>query len=481
MFKFNSETLLTGQIKQKLADFNLPRYRVYTKEQEAYANLNNGKETDIVPTLYTNEYPSYANKAEVLYETQILYAPYIKDNIIQEYIKLGENNYEWRPHHFNLPNHDKVHKYNDSTSSNVEPYLYGVKKLNYTKTLQIKNNIYDSYTHEYLGDYLRFQRDYNGINLMSLYNCYSNRTADDLEFKFTTINGTLTEFNTKNTGYKILMIPVKLFKQYTIALQCESVVEVCCGMYSVYQDKRAKFVALPGMTYEFYNNIQFISPVLFDKLSYDYLLAEGGEQLISNIAQNEDNLKLFIKIPSSAKTSIVVLEGDYRGFNQSHLSINNSKLTRVTNHTLVTYENVSKLAPEDLISPLQLLQMNTGESYPFSDRLIEYLVDNMVLPTDEIPDNIKRIKTVVGLNIESDAELAGKLSANETWSAILTPLLYNQMVNEHNTFELNRDILGYCDKATEKYYKFHSKNANETVTISNVDIYESEDNVHEWQ
>ena len=94
MFKFNSETLLTGQIKQKLADFNLPKYRVYTKEQEAYANLNNGKETDIVPTLYTNEYPSYANKAEVLYETQILYAPYIKDNIIQEYIKLGENNYE---------------------------------------------------------------------------------------------------------------------------------------------------------------------------------------------------------------------------------------------------------------------------------------------------------------------------------------------------------------------------------------------------
>lgn len=48
----------------------------------------------------------------------------------------------------------------------------------------VRNSRYDAYTHEYLGDYLRFQRDYNKLNLMPLYNCFSNRICDDLQLNF---------------------------------------------------------------------------------------------------------------------------------------------------------------------------------------------------------------------------------------------------------------------------------------------------------
>lgn len=662
MLKFNNDNIITGYIKQLLAEFNLPKYRVYPAKQfnqETLERINflrehtriipNVKVTgtisanpdsekqeylsfllerielgdpdvNILPSIHRTDLPKYSHgDCQEKYPENIFYAPYIKDGLIQEFV-----NGEWKncrtkgiieansakPHH----GQQMLPKY----------YTYNTPELNYTKNLNIKNSIYDSYTHEYLGDYLRFQRDYNHINLMPLYNCFSNRDCEHLDLSVEIIpgiSGYTAEFKTSE-DYKIYMIPVKLFQNYTIAIDCEGAVEMCCGFYDKYQHKdtadsvlTASIAHLAQQTYTCYNSLQFATPVLFDKLFKIKALliaklGEDAEKYLRKIASLEDSLKLFIKIPRATKSSITVLEGNYINFNNRApislklkpieeggpdslpMEVKNKKLqdfftknpqtwraiTTLFNYLIKPFAqlieeekynpsitrtaverakeiidgfpqeginfykgneilptinkfgiNISELenlayiiySDEDrisentalreitnatvskplryiaknnvvinfeagtteqldltnkLISPLQLLRTNTGISYPFADRLIEYLVGNTITPIDDITDNISRAKSVAKANVNfSNIDL----TTPGLWTSALQLIFYNYMVEHYNSHDVMHDILGYVDKEVESLYqaetsKTYDINGNEIkegTTISQINIY----------
>lgn len=312
MRKFNTSDLLTGYIKQLLHNFNLPKVKVYTEQHRQYMLQymlkNEGKEIinkespEILGTLKASSDNTMQN---------VRYFPYIKDGEIQEYI-----NNEWK----NVGDRGNIKVFRN--------YVYGEKILNYTKNLKINSNVYDSYTHEYLGDYLRFHRDFLNLDLMPLYNCFSNRSCDKLKLKWSLLNETNVVFDTTDTNFKIYMIPVKLFKKYTIAIDSEYPIEMCCGIYGDYQDTREKFSNIPRLTYKRVSNSVFSQPFLYDLLAYtdDNMTNTLIEKLTSNnsnndlieLAQNECDLKLFIKIPVENNSTIVVLEGDYLNWNDSY-------------------------------------------------------------------------------------------------------------------------------------------------------------------
>ena len=63
------------------------------------------------------------------------------------------------------------------------------------------------------------------------------------------MNGQTFTFDSSDTNYKIYMLPVKMFKNYTVAVDCDSDIELCCGLYDTYQDTRQQFYTLHSDTY----------------------------------------------------------------------------------------------------------------------------------------------------------------------------------------------------------------------------------------
>ena len=487
MYTFDNETLFTGYLKQHLANFNLPKYRVYTLEDKLYheqaATYNQTASSpvsleapDIIPTFTLNT------------SSKIFYTNYIKENSICRYINNNWVETSWH-------------------------YHYNKKELNQTKNLIIKSNTYDSYTHEYLGNYLRFQRDYNHINLMPLYNCFSNVICQNIELPILKVleNNTTKEiaiFNSADNRYKIYMLPVKLFQNYTIAIDSDAPVEICCGIYNNYLDADLS-KQFSYYTYKCYNSLQFCKPILYsalyfkndleklaeekvkgkpaieDSLLQQFLNTPEGQETKLSLIQKEANLKMFIKLPLTNTSTITILEGDYRGYSNSIFSkysytakkkptdlnpitwdtweVHSNKF--ITNYDEVWYNTIdqedgsvlvtSPTPVEDRkfnpITNLQLLSGNTQTQHPFADRLVEYLLGNVITPLDKISDNVKRVQAVLHLNNEYiDGEIEG------SWYARYRNILYDYMQSDAPEYNIPNtskiDCFGYVDKDVEKYY-----------------------------
>jgi hypothetical protein len=141
---------------------------------------------------------------------------------------------------------------------------------------------------------------------MPLYNCFSNRACPNIALKFTVDNYNVTfdtnqEFN--SALYKYYMIPVKFFKNYTIAIESEAAVEMCCCIYGASQNKKDQFNNIPIYTYQCFSDARFSKPILYEKINNLTPLLTKNDA--SELAQYEDDLKLILKVPANNKSSIV--------------------------------------------------------------------------------------------------------------------------------------------------------------------------------
>lgn len=550
MYKFNNTHIFTGYLKQLLASVNIPTCKIYTKEFIKYFETYNQEDPRVVESIDTLGESRKAIKIN-----------YLKDDDIQTFNwpitpDTDSKTYDWS---------SPFTKIAPTWTHSSDVQFKGNNPVHcLTRTFKSSGNIYDSKLHNYLGDFLRFLRDYHDINLMSLYNCFDNKIYNNLYLRVPATEKTITylkekivtnisqdgkdtvqtvssekdetlslpalELVSNDPNYRIYAVPVKLFANYTIAIDSPQSIEFFCGFYGTRLDASDKSIDLMRKTYKKFRKTNFSRPFLYDCLDVKYWNKELESQKVKSpsgaflpqfmltdtvsrwdILKKEQDLKLFIKVPTACTSSIVVLEGDYRNYNDFKYEpipvIRNGKedtawsyyqntwkanfktgtevfttdaIDPVTNQktTKTTYFDLPDLndRPFKPISKLQLLLLNTGESYPFADRLIEYLAGSAITPNDEISDNIKRAQKVMrrnGYHFKIDGiwepkmqQIAYDYLMNtgpietveiETKNNKKAKVLVDRQRGSHPTLGHKSnasifDTLGYIDKDIEKWY-----------------------------
>ena len=276
------------------------------------------------------------------------------------------------------------------------PYIFGEKYANITNNYIPTESYYSSEMHEYLGEYLRAYRDTYKIDLMGLYNCFSNRLiskvalpisvreVEEKEGKKKKSFATWYKFNSPNDNYKVTCFPIKYNMEYKIKIYGSTNTNILLQpiFYS-----NGDYLEMP---YNSYPLIFDLTTQIYDNdFSYTLNLSDTVKKFLFNISKNnneETTLETFEPKEKDVKElAKYLLENEkylYLFVQTSQTSdlrmsvIEEAEYFQILNNTLLSLDNIDY-------------------NVPFSDRLLEFLTENVITPHDEIKQNITRIQAII--------------------------------------------------------------------------------------
>lgn len=430
MIKLNDDSIIVGQIKQLLHNYNLPR---------CYPNNPVIKDYDF-------------NGKHFHYD--------LSDYIINSYI-LDKGNLYFDKYQIIEQDYEKIEK---RELQKIEYFVENKKYLNLTTNLNINSKYYDEYTHKYLGDYLRWIRDYHNINLMSMYNCSMKKA----------INTDIIVGNPKSIYARdyitwsckdndLFIIPIKYGNEYTIYV--EDVAEaICC-----YYDEENSTQLFPFLTYYdsdilsnmitkysltdiYCQDIEHPFLYSFSKYPVNYTSNSTSLDVWKELALTVDfDLKLIIKLPKGYQGKLVVLEGDYTKFSNYQFNLQNNNWKDMN---IIPY-----------ITKPQLLSNDNYDDFLLADKLIEYLTSNAITNISEsydieklqrwFYDNKNQLKENKNINIILDNTYKGIWSQEMTYNLI--QLYYYYISQPENKYKKYYDFIGYLDSDMEYILEQYGK------------------------
>ena len=338
--------------------------------------------------------------------------PIIKDMVVK--VKEEDKNIRVEDIENKLPNNTNYIKNNDiyiKTSSNIK-YIgnleFGKKYLNITSNYIPTCNYYSTELHEWLGRYLRAFSDYYKIDLMAFYNCFSNRLLENVGLPITikednnngnnqinklektknikTIAGT-DEPSTEGptTGNNEGITNEEIADWYVMNI-INSNTQITC------------FPIRPNTNYtiKLYGNVSgniIAQPIYFN--GNDFLQIES-------IVRNQNNVKI---LPCTGQVTYrydldIESENDGDVYTEYEDYIRNQKYLYLILQIpqLIGDLRISVIEESEYFNTLNKTLLNLGGidyNVPFSDRLLEYLTENVITRIDKIKQNISRVQEII--------------------------------------------------------------------------------------
>ena len=321
-----------------------------------------------------------------------------------------------------------------------DSFYWGASILNHTEKLKDATGFYDSKVHEWLGRYLRAYRDMKGIDLMPFYNCFSgvytsrfklipvsyiNNYTDDSQNVSSVVGSKITvyesdqsydtysqgtdDFNSKyveQSGYKILQIPIKLNRTYTIAIDCDSTVRIAPAFINHGHLVKVKIgtseLDLTNILIDNADGSGIISPISVEKTNtvfikpFTIFINSKSQKVVNDLTTEEDigityeqilqryekYLYLLIQLPKDNTSSAVILEGDY---------------TELSSKKIFSLEDIS-MTVDDTYDEFEsatasIISTDSNDSLEFKEPYISYLnIPNLPFKdTGELACNILSI------------------------------------------------------------------------------------------
>lgn len=278
----------------------------------------------------------------------------------------------------------------------VDKYVDNTLNHGYCTKYNSPNSYYDPKTHYYLGQYLRMQRDMYNLNLMAYYNCWCGEYSDKIRIKFdsTFKQCSVIDDNSTDDGLKTLLVPIKYNQKYTIFLNANYPVSLATVCMS-----DNKILTTSVLSKNIIPSCNFSHPYLFQGVKK----VEYGDN--DRTGNSEKYLTLLIQVSTQLSTNVIILEGDYSNnnllsygkFGYNEIGVIN-RLRKVFYRVKTESDDIDYFDYPDLIdkyclvSP-QLIRNVDDNSYAFDDRLVEYLLLNVIDSNDTIGNNIERTQT----------------------------------------------------------------------------------------
>jgi len=348
----------------------------------------------------------------------------------------------------------------------IQPFVLGEHYANITTKFIGKTNFYDSETHYYLGEFLRSIRAIDSIDLMPLYNCFGGEYIDGIYFEKPTDtektgNSKLEDFGITRTsvdsGYKILSVPIKFGREYTIAIDSDCGIETIPVIYSqtgIIEDRTIKLLQVNSGACHKFDRCSFQGrDVMVSALTYVDSTSGGTGTEAEFLGQYEKFLRLLIKVPSSNKSSVVVFEGNCANIintNTRNINIHKSLVPASNNPD---DKNVIEV-PQNLVGMITTPKMNffnDGNIYAFSDTLIQYLLLGVICGVDPINENIIRVQEYISSNEfrKANGSVYTKPYRRGVWDDNIQDFILNTILNTRYLIT-KLDKNGLVDRETEE-------------------------------